>query len=124
MTPEAMYWLSEGSFSFVRAFLPILLSLALFMLWFVVLVALKKWCLPLSVPDDNRTMFHKMADNIVCRLVNFLDSIWRYQFIAILMICIMQFIAYRQASPTQDQKGGLAASILVVLAGVAWTVAS
>jgi len=93
LTPEAMYWLSPNQFNFIHAFLPLFVSILIYTFWFFGLLALKKWFLPLEIHDYSRSTLHKLADNIVCRVINFADSIWRYQFISILLICIMQFVA-------------------------------
>ena len=73
-----MYWLSPEYFDFFHAMLPIIASLIIYAIWFLFLLALKKWCFPHKIPDESRSTFHKMADNIVCRVINFADSIWRY----------------------------------------------
>ena len=88
-----MYWLAPGNFSFFHAFLPIFASLVVFAAWFLLLAFIKKWLLPRNVPDEGRSTFHKMTDNIVCRVVNYVDSIWRYQFISVILICVVQLVA-------------------------------
>ena len=93
LTPEAIYWLSPEYFDFFHAMLPIVASLIIYAVWFLFLLALKKWCFPHKIPDESRSTFHKMADNIVCRVINFADSIWRYQFVSVLLICMIQFIS-------------------------------
>jgi hypothetical protein len=117
LNPEAMYELAPHEFSFFYAFLPIFSCLILFTLWFLVLVALKKWFLPYSIPDESRSPLHKLADRIVCRWVNFIDSIWRYQFIAIILICVMQFIARGPVS-------AIAMASIVMLLIICWSVGS
>ena len=100
--------------------MPIFFSIVLYLVWFLSLIALKKWFLPLSIPDENRSVVHKMADNIVCRVVNFADSIWRYQFISILLICVMQFVA----AELDGQSGGVAMAVMVLLVTAVWLTVS
>lgn len=92
MTPEGRFWHIPAEFNFTLAFLPILISLFLYGLWFGLLVCLKKWVFPRSIPDHSRTGLHVLADGIVCRIINFIDSIWRYQLIAVLLICLFEFV--------------------------------
>ena len=93
LKPEAMYWLSPEYFNIFHALFPIFASLLIYTCWYMFLLGVKKCCLPQAIPDESRSTLHKLADNIVCRPINYADSIWRYQFISILAICTIQFIA-------------------------------
>ncbi len=39
---------------------------------------------------------HKVIDGVVCRIINYIDTIWRYQFIAIVLICLKEFFGFQQ----------------------------
>lgn len=97
---------------------PILLTLLLYSLWFGFIVCLKKWVFPRSIPDESRSFLHKLADSIVCRIINYIDSIWRYQLIAILLISTMEFVSIHN----NEVSGSLTWVLIVVVANLVWLV--
>ena len=121
LEPEAMYWLSPEYFDFFHAMLPIFVSLMIYLGWFLLLAAIKKCCLPKKIPDSTRSTLHKIADNIVCRGINFADSIWRYQFISVLLVCTMQFVSSEQ---TEKQPAAISVAIILLLLTTVWLTVS
>lgn len=51
LNPESQFWLFPQDFSFPSSFFPIFIALVLYSLWFILLVCLKKWVFPRSIPD-------------------------------------------------------------------------
>ena len=121
LEPEAMYWLSPEYFNFFHALFPIFVSLLIYLTWFLFLVAIKRCCLPHKIPDSSRSTIHKMADNIVCRIINFADSIWRYQFISVLLICTMQFVS---SEFTKTQTAAISVAIVILILTTVWLTVS
>lgn len=84
----------------------------------MLMVILKKWFFPRSIPDDSRSPFHKLADNIVCRAVNYVDTIWRYILVTALLVCLMEFVGGR----IHGANGEMAVAVVTVVAGIVWCV--
>ena len=82
-----LYRLVPSTYSFSYAFLPILFTLLSYFIWFIAMVAVKKWLLPRDIPDESRGTLHKIVDGVVCRVMNYVDTIWRYQLIAVFLLC-------------------------------------
>lgn len=51
LSPESQFWLLPGDFNFFIAYFPLFLTISFYSVWFVLLLCLKKWVLPRSIPD-------------------------------------------------------------------------
>jgi hypothetical protein len=73
--------------NFSREFYPILIINIIYGLWFCVVLIARRWL----VRYGEKNLAVRVADNITKRVVNFADQVWRYQFLATLWFCILQF---------------------------------
>lgn len=60
-------------------------------------------------------------DNIAGRIINFADQIWRYQFLATMWFCFIQFynLSYPEGSNRSEVINGIIC-ILAFICGLAW----
>lgn len=120
ISPESKFWLMPGDFNFLTAFLPLLITILGYSGWFLILLALKKWVFPRSIPDDSRTRLHKISDSIICRFINFIDTICRYMLVPLFLVCMMEFVGAREVGFSWE----LILAAVVLLSCGAWCVYS
>lgn len=73
--------------NFSREFYPILIVNIIYGLWFCAVMLARKWLTRLG----EKSMIGRLAYNLTNRVVNFADQAWRYQFLATIWFCMVQF---------------------------------
>lgn len=108
--------------NFSRAFYPIIIINIIFGIWFGILSLIRSKVLKSGdLIDEEKKLHHTVIDNITQRVVNFVDQIWRYQFLATLWLCFLQFynLAYPQNSDRNQTINSLVC-ILSLICTLAW----
>jgi hypothetical protein len=83
--------------NFSRSFFPIIIINIIYCIWFILLYFSKRYLFRKDIIEEEKNFFHKIVDRIVNRPINFCDQIWRYQFLATVWCCFVQF--YNLAYP-------------------------
>ena len=84
------FYLYNTDINFLRQFFPIIIINIIYLIWFVIVfIARKK--INKDLIEEEKGMLHRYLDNVGGRVVNFVDQIWRYQFLATLWACLVQF---------------------------------
>ena len=85
--------------NFLRSFYPVIVINIAYLVWFLLLAVARK-VLNRGLIDEEKGVVNKFLDNTAGRLLNTADQIWRYQFLATLWACLVQFhnLAYPPSS--------------------------
>ena len=85
--------------NFLREFHPIIIINLVYLIWFTLLVVIRK-VVNKKVADEDKNILHRFLDRTAGRLINTMDQIWRYQLLATLWLCFVQFhnLAYPENS--------------------------
>lgn len=85
------FFLFNTDINFTRQFYPIIIINIAYLGWFAALVVARRFLLRRGLMDEEKPFLHRVVDNIVCRPINYIDQIWRYQFLATIWFCFLQF---------------------------------
>lgn len=110
------FYLFNTDINFSRQFYPIIIINIVYVGWLVGLVASKRLLLRKDLIDEEKPLYYKLIDNIVDRPLNYLDQIWRYQFLATLWCCFIQF--YNLKYPSDSNRSETINAILCISAFV------
>lgn len=61
-----------------------------YLVWFGCVLIAKRYMLQRNLIDEEKTVPHRLVDLATCRLINFSDQVWRYQFLPTLWLCLLQ----------------------------------
>lgn len=116
------FYLFNTDINFIREFYPIIIINIIYFLWFLCL-KIGRYYLNKDLIDEEKTLLHRLLDNIAGRVINFCDQIWRYQFLATMWFCFIQFynFTYPEAS-NRSQGVNTAICILAFLCSLAWPI--
>jgi hypothetical protein len=103
--------------NFSREFYPILIINIVYGLWFCLVLVAKKWLGWFG----EQSLLNRAVGKLTSRVVNFADQIWRYQFLATVWFCFLQFhnLAY-PASSDRSQAMNTIFCVCCFLATLAW----
>ena len=108
--------------NFLRSFYPVIIINIVYVVWLLILAGARK-ALNRGLIDEEKGLVNKFLDNTAGRILNTADQVWRYQLLATLWACLVQFhnLAYPANS---DRSEGLntAICILAFLITLAWPV--
>lgn len=76
--------------NFLRGFYPVIIINAVYLIWFFLLRVARR-VVNRGLIDEEKGVLNKFLDNTAGRLLNTTDQIWRYQFLATLWACFLQF---------------------------------
>jgi hypothetical protein len=93
------FFLFNTDINFLRQFYPLIIVNLIFLGWFGLLV-LTRHFLNKDLIEEEKNVVHRLLDRVVERRINFCDQIWRYQFLATLWACFVQFynMSYSEGS--------------------------
>ena len=107
------FFLFNTDINFLREFFPIIIINIIYFLWFGLLWAARRY-LNRDLIDEEKNAIHRFLDNTAGRVINFADQIWRYQFVATLWVCFVQF--YNFSYPANSNRSSAINAILCILA--------
>ena len=107
------FYLFNTDINFIRQFYPIIIINIIYLLWFILLFIMKRF-LNKNIADSEQTILNKFFDRTAGRIINFVDQIWRYQFLATVWICFIQF--YNFSYPEGSNRSAAINGILCILA--------
>ena len=114
------FYLYNTDINFLRQFFPIIIINIVYLIWFgIVFIARKR--VNKDLIDEEKGVLHRFLDNVGSRAINFVDQIWRYQFLATIWACFVQFynFAYPENSD-RSQAINTAICVLAFLCTLAW----
>lgn len=117
------FFLFNTDINFTREFYPVIIINIAYAIWFTGLYLSKRFFLRKDLIDEEKPALYRILDNIVLRPINYLDQIWRYQFLATVWCCFMQF--YNLSYPSGSNRSEIINALLCVFAficSLAWPV--
>lgn len=115
------FFLFNTDINFTRQFYPIIIINLAYLGWFAALVVARRYLLSRGLMEEEKPFFHRAVDNIVCRPINYIDQIWRYQFLATIWFCFLQFYNLKYPSGSDRSEAlNAALCILSLIATLAW----
>ena len=79
---------------FLRAFYPTIIINIVYFAWFMIWLGVHK----LELLDATTSRFARFFKNIPSRPINFIDQIWRYQFVTTMFASFVQFYSIRNST--------------------------
>lgn len=99
---------------FLRSIYPILIINAIFIGWFIILKIIEAAVAPFRSSPNKVVRFLR---SIPSRPLAYFDQIWRYQFLAVMWACMLQFTSFKGEG---GQKLNLVICILAFIISLAW----
>ena len=90
---------------FLRSFYPILIINAIYIGWLIILSILYR---AIAACKESENKFFRFCRSIPQRPVAYFDQIWRYQFLATMWACMLQFTSF-------SGKGGQAVNLVICI---------
>ena len=100
---------------FLRSFYPTIIINLIYLIWFLLLLAINKFVKGFRDSNSNIVRFFK---NIPQRPINYFDQIWRYQFLTTIWAAFIQFYSLR--TETSFQKINFAICIVAFVITIIW----
>lgn len=99
---------------FLRSIYPILIINAIFIGWFIILKILEAAVAPFRNSSNKVVRFLR---SVPCRPLAYFDQIWRYQFLAVMWACMIQFTSFEGEG---GKKLNLVICVLAFIISLAW----
>jgi hypothetical protein len=84
------FYLFNTDINFLRQFFPIIIINIAYLIWFLIVFLARKR-VNSGLIEEEKGVLHRLLDNVGGRAINFADQIWRYQFLATVWACMVQF---------------------------------
>jgi hypothetical protein len=110
--------------NFSREFYPILIINIIYLLWFCLVFLAKRYIVSHLNNNQEKSVMERIIDNFTNRVINFADQIWRYQFMATIWFCFLQFS--NMSYPANSDRSQTMNSIFCIscfVSTLAWPVA-
>jgi hypothetical protein len=108
--------------NFLRSFYPVIIINIVYVIWFVILGIARKR-INSNLIEEEKGLANKFLDNTAGRLLNSADQIWRYQFLATIWACFVQFHNFSYPADSDRNEGlNAAICILALLVTLIWPV--
>lgn len=117
------FFLFNTDINFTRQFYPIIIINIAYAIWFAALFLCRRFLLRQDLIDEEKPVLYRVIENIICRPINYLDQIWRYQFLATIWCCFIQFynLTYPQGNNTSQILNALLC-VLALVCSLGWPV--
>lgn len=114
------FHLFRTDINFLRDFYPIIIINIIYTIWFLIIFIARK-VVNRNLIEEEKGVFNKFLDTVAGRFINTADQVWRYQFLATLWACFVQFynLAYPENS-NRNQGINTTICIFAFLCSLAW----